>query len=354
MLALLRSGELRFPPFKIKSRPAERPTRGDVCQVDATAALSWAGREYRFAVEAKARATPKALISAEDAAERAARALGLRPMLLVPYLSQDQLERLEARGISGLDLCGNGIVLVPGKLLVLRSGSPNRFRAEGRIKRPYGKNSSVVARAFLLRPEFDSIGAVQDEIQARNGKVTLGTVSKVVDALEEDLVVERRQGRTWRTRSLRLLQPEKLLDLLRENYRAPKFGREFLGKTTLAPDELLRMLDDWRRKDKRRVVRTGVGSVGVYATMACEDVAEFYCSDVASLLRRLDGKVRETDRFPNLRLVETDDDPVYFDSRPKFVASPVQTYLELAAGDKRDRETAEQVRQRVLAELSKA
>jgi hypothetical protein len=52
-------------------------------------------------------------------------------------------------------------------------------------------------------------------------------------------------------------------------------------------------------------------------------------------------------RFPNLEILETDDETVYFDARGGASlpwASPVQTYLELMAGDKRDKETADQVK----------
>jgi hypothetical protein len=50
-------------------------------------------------------------------------------------------------------------------------------------------------------------------------------------------------------------------------------------------------------------------------------------------------------------LEETRDDTVYFDVRREngaIRASPIQTYLELMAGDKRDRETAVQVADEIL------
>jgi len=61
-----------------------------------------------------------------------------------------------------------------------------------------------------------------------------------------------------------------------------------------------------------------------------------------------------SDRFPNLELVETEDETVYFDGRKEgnsWWASSVQVYLELMAGDKRDRETAEQVKSLILMNL---
>jgi hypothetical protein len=62
-------------------------------------------------------------------------------------------------------------------------------------------------------------------------------------------------------------------------------------------------------------------------------------------------RASQTDRFPNLELLETEDETVYFDARQKgdvWWASPVQVYLELMAGDKRDQETAEQVKSCIL------
>jgi hypothetical protein len=60
---------------------------------------------------------------------------------------------------------------------------------------------------------------------------------------------------------------------------------------------------------------------------------------------------RETDRFPNVELIETLEQPLYFDARDEsgfYWASPVQTWLELMQGDKRDRGTAAQVREFIL------
>ena len=82
--------------------------------------------------------------------------------------------------------------------------------------------------------------------------------------------------------------------------------------------------------------------------MAREPVQTFYCSSLESLLKRFGADLEETSRFPNVELLETDEDFVYFDARDNLAASPVQTYLELMRGDKREQETAEQVRKAIL------
>ena len=132
-----------------------------------------------------------------------------------PFLDEQALDALETRSVSGIDLCGNGLVIVPGEWFIRRSGNPNQFHAEGVIKNVYRKSSSVVAKLFLAKPGFDSVQDALDELGRRDGRVTLSTVSKVCKRLEEDLIIERkRKGMT----TLRLIQPEKLLDRLAANY----------------------------------------------------------------------------------------------------------------------------------------
>src|SRR5262249_27064378 len=149
---------------------------------------------------------------------------------------------LEIEEVSGIDLCGNGVVIVPPELLVRRTGFPNRYRAEGTIKNVYRKTSSLVARAFLLVPQFPSVKEALAEIRRRGGEVTLATVSKVCKSLEADLVIERGRGEGSVARQLRLLQADKLLDLLAENYAPTEVRRTFRGKSSLPPEELRRRL----------------------------------------------------------------------------------------------------------------
>ena len=79
------------------------------------------------------------------------------------------------------------------------------------------------------------------------------------------------------------------------------------------------------------------------------DILSAYCPRLDILLERLTGS--QPGRFPNLELIETEDETVYFDGRQEenfWWVSPVQVYLELMAGDKRDQETAEQVKSYIL------
>ncbi|TVS10137.1 MAG: hypothetical protein EA424_25900 [Planctomycetaceae bacterium] len=94
---------------------------------------------------------------------------------------------------------------------------------------------------------------------------------------------------------------------------------------------------------------TGLSSVSRYATMQHEELLSLYCPEARRVQAAIGG--RETDRFPNVELIETLEQPLYFDARGEsgfYWASPVQTCLELMRGDKRDRETADQIREFIL------
>jgi hypothetical protein len=241
------------------------------------------------------------------------------------------------------------VVVVPDKLLVYRTGNPNRFPVEGAIKNVYRRASSIVARAFLLTPYFASVRDLVAEIRKRGGEVVKATVSKVCTGLDEDLVIERRRGDPKaKEKQLRLLAPEKLLDLLAENYARPIVNRTLTGKSTLPYDEMVRTLETWADQTGNRVVETGESSALAYAVMVREPLRSFYCTDLDALRKTFGERLSETDLFANVEFLETGDEFVYFDRRPNLVASPIQTYLELVTGDKRDKETAEQVRRAIL------
>ncbi len=344
ILAQLLRGEIRLPPLCLRPVAAESPG------VDTLAEVHWQQRTFRFAVECKADSTPRSIRDAIGQLTAAAPALQANPLLIVPWLSPEQLGELEQQQISGIDLNGNGIVIVPGQLLVLRTGQPNRYPQSRPIRNVYRGDSSIVSRVFLLQPAYGGVGRIRDAIQARASAIAFSTASKVLKALEADLIVGRETG------VIRLLQPEKLLERLAANYRPPKVQERWIGKCELDPIELGKVMVGAGQASDRRLVLTGASSVNRYATMAREPVTSIYCDDSPKrLLEQWGLPVEQDARFPNLELIGTDEPNVYFDRRVEpegIFASPVQTWLELATGEKRQREIAEQVKTRILSELA--
>ncbi len=352
-LERLRKGPLEFPPLLLELLSVQANLAGKPgLRADAILSVRWRERCYRFIVECKARSTPKILRECVAQAAAYADPPDTYPMIMVPYLSPAQLRDLEANEISAIDACGNGIIVVPGELLVLKSGEPNRYPDSAPLKNPYGGVSSLVARVFLLEPEFDRVSDIRAAIEARAGRLGLPTVSKALKRLEDDLIVGRSTGR------IRLLQPGKLLEKLVRSYRAPKVSRRFVGKCTIeASGEAMEGLQTIARRKNVQLILTGVSSAEAYACSASMAPYSLYCSDVQSVVESLGDRFRETSRFPNLELVETRDQLVYFDPRRDADfpwASPIQTYLELMSGDKRQREVGEQVKGRILKEMSNA
>ena len=347
MIDQLRRGKVSLPPLSI------RFLEGQPKPLDACVEASWRKTTARFAIECKSISTPKAFRDGLNLLKSVTFPKGYLPMLILPFFSKQQLQELEREGINGIDLCGNGVVVVPGKFSVFRSGEKSQFSSSAPIKNIYRKNSSMVGRVFLALPNYGTVQEICSELNRRNilierwdkRPMSLSTVSKSLKALEEDLIVERKD-------IIRLVQPDKLLEKLSENYVLPRVNERVRLKVPGESGTIWELLQKQSQDLNLPFVATGTSSVTQYAVMQRGDVLSVYCPRLEILLERLPGS--RSDRFPNLELVETEDETAYFDARKDgnfWWASPVQVYLELMAGDKRDRETAEQVKSFILANL---
>ena len=63
--------------------------------------------------------TPKIIREVMYRVKAAAQDMRLNPMIIVPYLNEERLRELERENVSGVDLCGNGVVIVPDKIVHL-------------------------------------------------------------------------------------------------------------------------------------------------------------------------------------------------------------------------------------------
>jgi len=352
MIEQLRRGKVSLPPLSFRFLEGKPEARGNL-RFDALVEASWRDSIAKFAVECKSLSTPKTFRNGLNLLKTSSLPKGYWPLLFLPFLSERQLQELEREGISGIDLCGNGLVVVPGMFAVFRSGEKNRFSSSAPIKNIYRKNSSMVGQVFLVRSGYETVQEICAEINRRNMLVnrwdkrpmSLSTVSKSLKSLEEDLIVERKG-------IIRLLQPDKLLEKLSENYVPPNIKGRARFKVSQGSGTIRELLLQQSQASGLPLVATGTSSVPLYAVMQRGDMLSIYCPRLEMLLERLSGS--QSDRFPNLELVETEDETVYFDARQEgnfWWASPMQVYLALMAGDKRDQETAEQVKSYILKNL---
>ncbi len=354
IMDLLLTSSIRLPPLEI-SLVRTDTALGDSArrrQPDALVDMAWGDQQQqRFVVEIKATSTPKAVDVAASQATAYANPPATYPMVLVPFLSEDEIARLEKRGVCGVDLSGNGVVMVPGRLFVLRSGQPNRFRESRTIRNVYRGASSVVARVLLVRSPYASVTEVFNEIRSRSGNVVLSTVSKALKRLDEDLVVSRKAGQ------IKLLQPDRLIDRLAENYERPSIRDAQRVKSSMNLTRLFAVLKQVSAEERIRLAVTGASSANRYTAMAQERILSVYCSRLRPLLSETSSVLDAATRFPNIEFLETRDPSAYFDTRSEDGipwASPIQTYLELIAGDKRQRQVAEQVRMGIISESAGA
>ena len=354
IISRLKQGRVSFPPLSLRFKERKQPKAG--ARLDGLVEITWAKVKADFALEIKALSTPKAFMDALSLLKNTRLTKNLLPMLIVPFLNEERLKELEKEGISGIDLCGNGIVTAADKFAIYRTGQPNRFPSYSPIKNVYRKNSSLVSRLFLVRPVFTSVNEVLEGIKdldfmskaLNRPSINLSTVSKALAEMENDLIISRNNGQ------IRLLQPEVLLDKLSENYRAPENRSIISLKVDLDRLSLLKRLAEYSKEANTPVMVGGLSSVSRYAVMQRGEEVTIYSARPEEVIKQLPGK--ETDKFANLKLVEIEDATVYFDAREEnglLWSSPVQTYLELMKGDKRDQETAQQVRNEILTPLKK-
>jgi hypothetical protein len=353
VLDRIESGSLRLPPLTIRLQ--RKRTRPRDLGPDAIVEIESQGQSIMCAVEIKTLSTPRVIRDAVSQIKHYAAQLDAVPLLIAPFLRDEQLQELERNEVCGIDLCGNGSVVIPGQVTVYRTGVPNSFRPPTAIRNIYKRNTSVVGRVFLVCPTFQSVSQIQNEIEKRTffdswwKPIRLSTVSKALKSLEEDTFV-RRKGNL-----IRLLQAEKLLEKLSENYTALRLwpaeqAPSLKLRVPLEEDQLLSLLARISAAEGLPIIGAGVSSTWMYATAQRGPMLTVYCPFVERLLGEINGE--ETDRSPNLEIIEAVEQFVYFDSREKAGfrwASPVQTYLELASGDKSQRETAEEVKNKILS-----
>lgn len=328
-------GKIDFEPLKIRLEDRKTPATDDAARL----VIGWKdGSEY-FLPEILGEASPKQVdlslfrIGEKTAGNGKKKSVGksLFPIIIAPYLSEQTLNRLAEAEISGIDLSGNGIVVIPGKLFVYRAGAKNKFLSNAPIKNVFRGTSSLVARVFFNKPEYKNVGEILNEITTRGGKTTLPTVSKVIKTLEEELIISKGER-------IKLLDAKKLLDLLMKNYRPPVVGRTLNIKCA----DLTLALKQISANARRKNLLFAWEYPARYTVMPSDQSAmKIYAESIDELLEGVD--FAETSRFPDLKLLETDEPTIYFDRRKDsdtYLLSPLQTYLLLATEGKREKEAA--------------
>lgn len=328
-----------FDPLQVLRFDVE-PRRADSDYVpDATLELGWKGRVARFQVEIKSRTAPSLIQAAISKLERYDQT-GQNLMLLVPYLSKTITEMVTPTEFSCVDLNGNYLIQT-NDLLAIRLDKKNQFTESSYIKKIFEGNSSLVCRLLLRENRvFSRVSEIYDGIRALRGNLSLSAVSKVLAALDEQLLIDRSKT------SIRLLQPRRLLEELRTNYKAPKMRASLKLKLP-------------EGRNSQQILNEALGNGNWIWTG--ESSAERYTtttpSTTLSVYTKYSGKLEnvlgeyETPRFYNCTVRQTEDPRVYFDCQDNW-SSKLQCYLELSNLDKREREIAIDIEGDILRQFN--
>ncbi len=261
--------------------------------------------------------------------------------LLVPYLSKEIIKMLDDHRISGLDLNGNYYVKTQD-FVAIRLDRINRYKESNNIKNIYSGKSSIVGRYLLKRNSiYNSVNEIYNGIKSLGGDIALSTVSKVLTRLEEDLVIQKDEN------TISVLQPEKLLANLKENYKKPKVTKRI--KLNI-PGTRQQAADIFESTIGNNWIWSGESSAEYYAPTTRDKEFIIYAKSYNSTNQL---KNYTDDKFYNciLELIPKSQDYVFFDSINNM-ASKIQTYLELSNLDKREKEIAEDLKMEILNEFN--
>lgn len=312
------SGKLEWSDFEIK--------------------LTWREREVCFAARIQTQSAPRQVKNAlRDLKERWSEMESENhPLLTLPYISASVADLFKEKGGSGLDLSGN-YILQTDDFVAIRLDQEKKYKESGGIKNVFRGTSSVVCRYLLYDPgPHETVTGIHRGIRELDGQVSLSTVSKVLSTLNEMLIIEKGD-------CIQVLQPEKLLRRLCEQYRRPS-TTESIPLNLPRPQKekeavLTELLGD------TRWVWSGATSAERYATTTPAQENEAYTRTLPLDSSRFDAY--RDKRFYNCMLHESKEDFVYFGHNGHW-ASEVQTYLDLMQGDKREREIAQDLEARIL------
>jgi len=316
---------------------------------DAGMRLGFPGGESReYAVEIVADGTPKRVrAEIKNYLESDLRVAAKTELLFaLPYLSERVVEVLqrqtrEVGSIAAVDASGNYFIVGDG-IVAIRLDQKNQYTSSRGIKNIFGGRSSLVSRLLLAKggEETSKLSALNDAIEALGGSISIATISKVLQRLEDELLVRRGAEK------IEVLEPARMLEGLRENYELPqgvtrwnlKLPSERRNEQSV---QLQEVLTNW--------VWAGESCAGEHSSAPPSQPGKVYFT----------GSIRdrdllgnwEDDRFYNCVVTQIDDELPFFNSDEENRASELQTYLELSQLGKREREIARGIGEKILERI---
>jgi len=319
--------------------------------------------------EIKPAFTPRLL---EEISPWVKRLKSLRPdiaiAVLTPMLSPQAQAFCVANAIDFMDLAGNLYVNVPGKFTLQRSGRRLRGLSKSdsseRAINVFSGRFSRVLRVLLEKPKPWTVTEIARELQTEtirsravpgtqiDFEISLGSISKVITSLEEQLLV-RRRGRT-----IVVPEPSRLLGQWAEKYKeryrwrlrnsfqtSNPFGRD-LQSIAKGLEELI----------QDQYAFSGAIAVSKEAPFVDIDVANVFLISKESDAK-LQNLKSQSIVGPTLRFIDPYDAGVFMYSKKAgktAIVSIIQAYLDLYARGGRDLKQADYLLSKSIQPLWKA
>ena len=259
----------------------------------------------------------------------------LIPMFVSSYLSPKSRAICRSHKVAYLDLLGNAH-LVFGSVYIERTVA-GRPRSETRALRSiFSPKAGAILRVLLRDP--DRAWRVTDLAHAANA--SLGHVSNVRKALLDREWIQKQDG------GIVLTQPDALLKTWREKYRRSE-GRRISGYTRFHGDELRQRMSGKlnSRPPRPRAVYSSHSAAQWFAPFARSGTHTFYADGQGAEMLRETLELTRVPRGANVIVRIPTDESLFEDAAQPapdvFCTSPTITYLDLWAGNDRDREAAE-------------
>ncbi len=293
--------------------------------------------------------------------------------IICPALSQQAQTYCMGAGIDFLDLAGNISINVPGRFVLQRTGQRSKNwvqSAEGpREVNVFSGRFSRILRVLLENPRTWTLSDIAQELEResrdnalisevtdrdseRSFIVSLGTISKALSTLEEQLWVRRRGT------AVVLPEPKRLLlawaTKYRERYRS-RLRNSITYPNSFGKD-LARISDALESLSLGAFAFTGPAAATVRAPFIDLDTVDIYLPSAKQnkKLKNLAGSKAEG---PPLRFLEPYDLGVFmYAKRYERIptVSDVQTYLDLAARGGRDQKQADYLFDNAIEPMWKA
>lgn len=145
MLSEFRDG-YSIPPLLLRLKKVLAPASA----ADAILEATWDSQKFEFIAEFKSRSRPLVFEEAVRQAEAAAAETSSYPMVVLPFISSNQLDQLVERNVSGVDLSGNGVITIPNRMLVYRSGMKNQYPESAPTKYAYRAQPHSSHESFFV------------------------------------------------------------------------------------------------------------------------------------------------------------------------------------------------------------